>query len=722
MSELYDLSYELADKGMEWQIPMAGKRPGIKGLGYPGTADPAELAEHFEVSHIDGVAVAMLPNALLGYDIDPADCTPEQWERADAWIQEHLQPLIEAGAWVQHSMRDEGYHVVLSHPGEGVYIPAQIMPGITMRNRNYIRIYDTSQMKTFIADLPVPPVEAYTQVEGMSGRRGGSGVAEWDAAVEVLRTDGKTGGRHDAVNSLALHIMRQNPDLGLEDAARELVSLIEEVMPASRRRDELCEIAFEPDSEIVRCFRPLMPGGQKRNIVQGGDVAQERLANLLAEKFAGVTPFVDQERAAVINKKIREEERITTAIESTTGWASISTNGQIEASHQPSIQWIVENLIPERNLIGLAGPSGAGKTRWVSALVAALSAGATDAMGLPPCNPTKVLYIANEERVSDVYRRIKAACRSLAIGDGLEHHIKGKNSGLLRLIEGEEENEEEIDRIIAYVAGYGIKVVIFDPFVTLGAEDENSAADVSRLIRIMQRIIETTGAAVMFVHHTPKGNEAEDMRGDSSAFRGSGGIYSALDLAVTLFPYVPSSFYAPQKGKGMRRRLRDAIARGEVAKHIVLDPAKERENIPLPPLIHRLDSVAVNEDDQMIGAISEPRSASLVDVELTEAVSGTEDLAEKLGGSEKSGGDWLSRLLKAYGHGRHLLSLDHLNEVMKGADWKPATRWDRGQAHVLKEALKAVVRRDGNTFQIIKDGAGNNTVYRLIIGSETVDT
>jgi hypothetical protein len=88
------------------------------------------------------------------------------------------------------------------------------------------------------------------------------------------------------------------------------------------------------------------------------------------------------------------------------------------------IKWTVPGMIPEQGTVSLGGTSNVGKTRWLAALAALGATGALPLMGLPDAPAFATLWLANEERVDDIKRRIKATM--------LQHGIeKSENISIL---------------------------------------------------------------------------------------------------------------------------------------------------------------------------------------------------------------------------------------------------------------------------------------------------
>lgn len=351
------------------------------------------------------------------------------------------------------------------------------------------------------------------------------------------------------------------------------------------------------------------------------------------------------------------------------------------------IDYLIEDVLIAGGLHSWAGPSGVGKTRWVSLLIACLMTGRTDVMGLPQATrPVRTMYFANEERAEDVERRIKAAMHVNGLTGGVKPLICGKDVGTLRLVVSERgqavKDEQMVEWIADQIRRAEVELVIFDPFNTLGGEEENSAAAVSEVMEALRDISALSGAAVAFIHHTPKDrSEAPDaLRGDSNAWRGSGAIYSALDMGFTLFPLLPAAASSGKDAKVKRRALARLQQAGRCGKYVVQDTGKVREGESLGPVAYEFVGHAVRAGGKPIGALRAV-AVDMAEKELELALEGDVELA-----SQTLVAEWGGALIEALGVGEHATSLAEIDRVMLDASaggWdgqdKPVTTRGRGK-------------------------------------------
>ena len=383
-------------------------------------------------------------------------------------------------------------------------------------------------------------------------------------------------------------------------------------------------------------------------------------------------------------------------------YVAIDGNALLKAE-LPDIDWIIDDMIPSGDLISIAGPSGVGKTRYIALLIACLLTGRTDVMGLPPANrPVSTLYFANEEKGEDLQRRIKAAMHANGLVGGRRSWVRGKDAGRIRFLTQSEgmmvPNLELLDQIVDKVRREDIELVIFDPFNTLGGEEENSAASVDQIITCFQYIAQHTGAAVMFIHHTPKDRaDAPDaLSGDSNAWRGSGAIFSALDEGFTLFPYLPTSCRTGTKAKDARRKLFQLQRDGALGRFIVAEHAKQREGETIPATVYRFVSHPVKTGGKPIGALQWVPLAD-AEQELEDAISGVTALADA--GQKVA---WASGLISMLGEGEHFVTLTAVDQFFRD---NRVEHWDLdGKDKILKSRGRGMKLLDVLSTQTLAAG------------------
>jgi hypothetical protein len=78
----------------------------------------------------------------------------------------------------------------------------------------------------------------------------------------------------------------------------------------------------------------------------------------------------------------------------------------------------------------------------------------------------------------------------------------------------------------------GAELVVIDPLYKLVDGDENSAQDMKPILAVFDRVMQQTGAALLYVHHDSKGKAGDKNIRDRGA--GSGVIARDYDACITL--------------------------------------------------------------------------------------------------------------------------------------------------------------------------------------------
>src|SRR5262249_28653604 len=97
------------------------------------------------------------------------------------------------------------------------------------------------------------------------------------------------------------------------------------------------------------------------------------------------------------------------------------------------------------------------------------------------------------------------------------------------------DNRRWVEALIADAKARRAGLIILDPFVQLHGRDENEQAQMAIVVQAVQHIMAETGAAVVLVHHTKKGdswNKTSSAEAQSSDVRGSGVLVGAADTVI----------------------------------------------------------------------------------------------------------------------------------------------------------------------------------------------
>lgn len=189
--------------------------------------------------------------------------------------------------------------------------------------------------------------------------------------------------------------------------------------------------------------------------------------------------------------------------------------GSADLHALPPLAWRVRGVLPAHGLASFYGPSGSGKTFLVLDAAAAIAEGAVWFGYRVKSAP--VVYCALE---GEAGFRVRVAAWEQAKGRTLP-------AGLRLVLQPFKLTEpQDVEDLAAAVltAGAGA-VVILDTLNRAAPEaDENSSADMGRILEAAKALQGLTSGLVVLVHHTGK-DATKGMRGHSS-------LFAALDAAV----------------------------------------------------------------------------------------------------------------------------------------------------------------------------------------------
>jgi len=186
--------------------------------------------------------------------------------------------------------------------------------------------------------------------------------------------------------------------------------------------------------------------------------------------------------------------------------------------------WLVTGLWGEQSVGFIGGTPKSCKT-WLSLELAVAVASGRPCLGrFPVHRPGPVVVYAAEDAAMAVRTRVEGIAR--ARGVNLNRLAVGLiNESSVRL-----DNAEHRERLDATVAKVRPRLLILDPLVRLHAGDENSAADVSRMLGFLRDLQRRHRVAIALVHHVRKSGAAQP----GQALRGSGDLHAWSDSSLFL--------------------------------------------------------------------------------------------------------------------------------------------------------------------------------------------
>lgn len=649
------------------------------------TQDPKQIKKLFSHRLATEIAVPMGDmSGLMCVDVDVyKDPELEEWVKSQIGLEETLT----------HVTRSGGKHFIFKHPG-AMRFPSTLREGVDIKavGAGYICFPPTAGYKvlndTSIKSFPMSLLHNATgqQVNGKLATSSFNDATDDDLINRIASaTD-----LYPALRTLSYRLPSRRNDNGDLFSKDEQLAVLKNIMLTSdaknaghKRHDDWLD-RFNKITDLVE-------SANRKADLQVSQTAIDKITGD-GESFFKDAPQrpIGVQREATID----DIEAYVAEAQVDTEYETFNAQGLRLEKLNP-IDWVIPGMVPKGSTVSLGGTSNVGKTRWLAALAVSLSVGNTKRMGLPPIDTTHAsLWIANEERVDDIKRRLKAVMLQHNDKDSADIVVRGKDNGTARLIALNEIGTPELDqksiaKIVAQARRVDASVIILDPYVTLSeAMDENSAVSAGILTKAFIMISSMTGAAVIHAHHTPKDRNKDDdwYRGDASAWRGSGAIYSALDCGYTLSHWMPKN--GEQRKAWKQKKLELALSR-----YVVLDTGKIREGEPLQPVMYQLVGQEMDEGEgSAIGVCEMTDEQTAANVLLDGAIDKlfASELAEKMG--------------ERLGYGS-FTKLAEIHDKMRGEDIWTVTgdRMFTRDAEKLHMMFEDAVHFSGGTVQLVLD-------------------
>ncbi|MHB8166555.1 MAG: helicase RepA family protein [Sulfuricella sp.] len=170
---------------------------------------------------------------------------------------------------------------------------------------------------------------------------------------------------------------------------------------------------------------------------------------------------------------------------------------------------------------GLVSPGGAGKSFWALEAAMGVAAPGGDLLELSPQGSGRVMYLAAEDPEPVLRHRLHA------IGKHRNQAAREQIAENLSLIPILGQRLDLMDkRHLAWVVeqGEGARLIVLDTLSRVHRLDENSNSDMAQLVSGLEHIAVTTGAAVLFLHHTSKGSAQNGQLDQQQAARGASSL------------------------------------------------------------------------------------------------------------------------------------------------------------------------------------------------------
>lgn len=190
----------------------------------------------------------------------------------------------------------------------------------------------------------------------------------------------------------------------------------------------------------------------------------------------------------------------------------------------PNRQWIVQDLIPQKNVTMLAGDGGVGKSQLALQLMVAAALG-QPWLGLPTIRARSIgLFCEDDE--DELHRRVESICRfyGVELAD-LEDVVLLSRVGLDNaLMEydgpfGKGDETRFMVDILNEATDYGAQVVVVDSLHDVFPGNENSRPQARQFIQALRTIAtETNGAVILTAHPSLSGRNTGTGEAGSTAW------------------------------------------------------------------------------------------------------------------------------------------------------------------------------------------------------------
>ncbi len=200
---------------------------------------------------------------------------------------------------------------------------------------------------------------------------------------------------------------------------------------------------------------------------------------------------------------------------------------------RPPVQWIVDGVIAERSLNMVYGAPGTLKSMLFADLAVRVAAGdrwlphpAQPGTGLATTQGA-VMWLDFDNGERRTHERIAALARARDLPESAPVFYVSMPDPTL-----DAGSPQAMAALAGRVLARGVKLVVVDNLgVVSGAADENSA-DMQQPMSGLRRLAETTGAAVIVIHHQRKAGPYGAEKRIGETLRGHGSIEAKLDLAL----------------------------------------------------------------------------------------------------------------------------------------------------------------------------------------------
>lgn len=202
---------------------------------------------------------------------------------------------------------------------------------------------------------------------------------------------------------------------------------------------------------------------------------------------------------------------------------------QLLAMRTEPREWVITNLLRDRQMAMLYAPTGVGKS-WLGMSLACLAAGGGSMYRFTGDKPASVLYIDGEMDLEDLRDRLKVCIAATGadmkkVGENLILYSRQAQDPRTPFLNLDDAGDRE--RLMQLIQKHAPQFIVLDNFSTLvEVEDENSASAFNGITNLLLTLKQDRRAALL-VHHSRKGSAA-----DTSSYRGSSRLSVTFDVII----------------------------------------------------------------------------------------------------------------------------------------------------------------------------------------------
>lgn len=207
------------------------------------------------------------------------------------------------------------------------------------------------------------------------------------------------------------------------------------------------------------------------------------------------------------------------------------------------VDWLVDEWFARGDVTLLVGDPGLGKS-WLTMALACAVAEGNDWLGLET-KQGSVMYV-DEENPEDI---VKQRFKKLGLSPGAAKRIHYLYRPGIWV-------NKDPDAFLDEALSLEPALIVMDSLSRIHSEDENSANSMAKLFRDgIQPLARETGAAVVVIHHTIKGDATNSFK----RARGSGDISAVVDAAIDVSGWNTPGRFSMTQYKSRRRLGGDTL-------------------------------------------------------------------------------------------------------------------------------------------------------------------